>query len=47
MIYDRWNYSQAPPKNLPHLSYIHFNKAKHEFFTSSPNERSIQDKTEK
>ena len=44
MIYGHWNHSQAPPKKPPHLSYIHYYKARHEFLTSSSNKRSIRDK---
>ena len=47
MIYDRWNHSQSPPKKPPRLSYTHYNKARHEFLTSSPNKRSIRDKTQR
>ena len=46
MIYDRWNHSQAPSKKPPHPSYTNYNKARHEFLTSSPNKHSIRDKTE-
>ena len=35
----------TPKPNLrgPHLSYIHYNKAGHEFFDIVPKERSIQE----
>ena len=47
MIYDRWNHSQAPPQKPPHLSYTHYDKVRHVFLTSSPNKRSIRDKTQR
>ena len=47
MIYDHWNQSQAPPKKPLHPSYTHYDKARHEFLTLSPNKRSIRDKTER
>ena len=34
-------------RRCPHLSYTHYNKARHEFLTSSPNKRSIRDKTQR
>ena len=45
MIYDHWNHSHVPSKKPPHLLYTHY-KARHEFLTSSPNNRSIRDKTQ-
>ena len=47
MIYDHWNHAQAPHKKPPHLLYTHYNKARHEFLTSSQNKRSIRDKTQR